>query len=483
MFRFFVVMNIFKKLFVFSFIFGIFAFPFFLHAEKTININATSLLPKAELFITPRSGNFLVNSTFEVPIYIDTQKNNINAISVKINFDPKKLAIIKPSGGKSIFGIWVEPPTYDNKIGTVSLAGVIPGGITTSSGLIATMTFKVLASGTTTVKIIDYSSANLNDGLGSEVRLTLTGATYTLSPVPPEGVFVSSETHPSQDRWYNNNSPILNWEREKNEGFSTTLDSSPQVVLANTISTNNSSLAYENLKDGIWYFHVKAIKERVWGNTSNFQIKIDTTPPAEFTPTVNTIKDSGDVKKYLLSFFTTDTLSGIDHYEVGVVDKKDEAKTSPVFIETESPYLIPLDTSNSIKVIIRAFDTAGNLRESSLDLYPSYTTMSIVKKYIIYILSGFIMFLLIELLVHFLFGHHIIFNLRKAYRLFKKISSRSDKITSGENSMEIENINPTPMETTKIEIKTEVPEVPSPPQNRTYFSYPPQQQEDNISYE
>ena len=40
---------------------------------------------------------------------------------------------------KSIIGVWVEPPAYDNSRGTV--IGVIPNGITTSSGLIGTILF------------------------------------------------------------------------------------------------------------------------------------------------------------------------------------------------------------------------------------------------------------------------------------------------------------------------------------------------------
>jgi hypothetical protein len=445
-------MNIYKKLIAGLFIFGFGIFPNVIFAEDIVNFNAPTLQPKSELFITPRSGNFLVGSTFEAPIYIDTKGNNINAINLKISFDPNKLTIVKPSSGKSIFGIWIETPGYDNVKGTASLVGVIPGGIVTSSGLIGTITFKAKASGSTRVNITNYSSANLNDGLGSEVELTRIGATYTIDQKPPEGMTISSETHPSQDRWYNNNNPILNWSIEDgNIGYSITFDNSPNTIPPNEINSTESSKAYENIKDGIWYFHVKANKNGVWGNTSNFQVKIDTTAPAVFTPNVNTIKDNGKNKKYLVSFLTTDSLSGINHYEVGIINKKEADTMSPVFTETESPYLIPLDTSNNLRVIIRAFDNAGNLHDASVDLYPGYNLISILKDYSMYILSLLIILMLLELTLHYLFGHHVLSNFKKAYDYFKNIPEKeTKKILISE-----EKINPIPL--IKKEEKDELP--------------------------
>ena len=413
-----------KLIFVF-FTIGFSLIPLFVRAENVINLEGPDLLPKTELFITPRSGNFLVGSTFEVPVYLDTKGHNINAVSLKIHFDPTKLSITKPSSGKSIFGIWIETPSYDNTKGTASLVGVIPGGIVTSSGLIGIITFKAIAPGQTTVTITDYTSANLNDGFGSDAKLTLSGATYILSPKPPEGMKISSETHPSEDRWYNNNSPILNWSgQDYNDGYSITFDNSPNTIPANEINSTESSKSYENVQDGVWYFHVKANKKGAWGNTSHFQVKIDTNIPALFSPTANVIENSGKNKKYLLSFLTTDSLSSINHYEVGIINKEDNETISPVFVETESPYLIPLDTSNNIKVLIRAYDNAGNIREASVDLYPGYNVISIIKKYAIYILFGFIILMFLELLIHYLFGHHILSNVGKAYRYFEKMSTK-----------------------------------------------------------
>lgn len=170
--------------------------PAFSYAVDTINLHGPSLLATARIFIKPSTGNFAVGSSFEAPIYIDTKNNSINAINVKLRFDPSKLSVIKSSSGNSIFGIWIENPNFDNIKGTASLVGVIPNGIITSAGLITTVTFKVLSTGFTTIKLTDYSSANLNDGYGTEVRLSESGASYTLTPQIANSVEETSANAP-----------------------------------------------------------------------------------------------------------------------------------------------------------------------------------------------------------------------------------------------------------------------------------------------
>lgn len=401
--------------------------PLSVFAEDSINLDAKNLLPKAEVFITPRNSTFLVGSTFQAPIYIDTKGNSINAINLKINFDPKKIAVVNPSGGKSIFGIWVESPQYDNVRGTASLAGVVPGGIVTSSGLVITMTFKVLSSGSTRVTISDQTTINANDGLGSEILLNKSGATYTLQNRAPNGVEIYSDTHPSQDNWYNNNSPLVEWGSDiANAGYSVLFDNTAGSIPENKITNKEASQFYENVKDGIWYFHVKTLAKNVWGATSHFKVRIDTIIPAEFSPAVDSFKDEQGNKKYMISFFTTDTMSGVDHYEIGLINKKTLDTASPVFVESQSPYMVPKIEGDTLRVIIRAYDGAGNVRESHVDLYPGFSFVQSLKKIGIYLLIILVIILLLELLLHYLFGHHIWDHIKKAYQVFKNSSSDSD---------------------------------------------------------
>lgn len=412
-----------KKKFGLYFILGFLLLPCFSYAETHINYEGSSLLPKSEIFINPTSAEFLVGSTFDVPIYIDTKGNSINTVNIKLDFDASRLSIVKPSGGKSILGIWLEPPAYDNKNGTASFMGVIPNGIVTSSGLIATVTFKAIAIGEAKIGFNNYSSANLNDGVGSNVNLGLGRATYYINPRIPEGVSVYSDTHPFQDHWYNNNSPVLSWDKPEGlKGYNYLIDLNPNTIPETIIKDSNSYISYDNLKDGVWYFHVRSNINGVWGNTSHFQIRIDTNLPAFFATTVAILKDGSKVKKYLLSFVTTDSLSGMDHYEVGVLDKSEENVSSPIFIQSESPYVIS-NTDRNTHVIVRAFDKSGNIREVSVDLYPGVTFIMALKKYSLYLFMFVTFMLLLELILHYLFGHHILSHLKRMLFIFRKISS------------------------------------------------------------
>ncbi len=389
-------------------------------AEAMTAINITPVNQKATLLISPSTGTFLEGSNFEVPVYIDTQDKSINTIELYINFDPRKLAIIRPSGGQSIIGLWVEPPTYSNTTGQVKLVGAVPGGITTQRGLITILTFKVLATGNTSVTISNKSKVLANDGYGSEIETNFGRGSYTLTFTPPEGVRVFSETHPFPDVWYNNNNPIINWEKDSNiSDFSFVIDTMPFTIPDNITDTSDSQISYQEQKEGISYFHIKARKKTAWGNTTHFGLKIDTSPPAQFTPQVEFIYNQSDPQssRALISFFTTDQLAGIDRYEVGVIEKSASADISPVFVQAESPFLLPLEKADGSRIIIRAFDRAGNITDASIDIHIPFVGASFIKEHLTTILIIMLSIIVLLLLFHYLFGHHILSHFKKALEI------------------------------------------------------------------
>lgn len=386
------------------------------------SVNASRLVPRVEISLSPSTGSFVEGSTFEVPILINTKGQSINGIEIRLNFDKNKLSIVQPSSGTSIIGVWVQPPTYDNTRGTANYIGVVPSGITTASGLIGTITFKAKSTGSAAVTIDQRSKVLLNDGLGTEAALDVSRGSYSILPKAPEGAVVFSETHPFQDRWYNNNSPVISWERSPDaDGYSIVLDNKPFTIPESKITTTEGTYAYENLDDGLWYFHIKTNKNKVWGATTHFLMRIDTTPPAEFRPEVNYLLAAvAIVRRSLVSFFTTDNLSGIDHYEVGVIDKSQPTSVSPVFIETESPYQVPVTYGKDMEVIVRAIDMAGNVRDESVSVTPPLAATQFIKDYLVYILAGIILLGLVMIIIHYLVGHHIIRHLRRVRALLKK---------------------------------------------------------------
>lgn len=379
--------------------------------------------PHVEVSFSPRSGSFIEGSTFDVPIIINSREEKINGIEIRISYDKNKLSIIQPSTGISIIGVWVEPPTYNNAKGSASYVGVIPNGLITNSGIIGTVTFKALATGPAVVSIRPESNILLHDGLGTKAIIDRGRAEYTILPKAPEGVNVFSETHPSEGSWYNNNNPVVSWEKDTGvTGFSFEIDNKPFTVPDNIVDTSDTTQAFENLKDGLWYFHIKANKKSAWGTTGHFLMRVDTTPPADFTPETDyLISAAVFIERTLVSFFTTDNLSGIDHYEVGVIDKSQPVTASPVFVETESPYQVPMSKMGSLStVIVRAVDKAGNVRDASIDIKPPFLIEKYVREYIVYILGGIILIGLFALIIHYLVGHHIIRHLRRVFTLANK---------------------------------------------------------------
>lgn len=401
---------------------------------QTINIDASKLVQKVEVFVAPRSGSFVEGSTFEVPILINTKGVSVNGVEIRISFDKDKLSIIKPSGGVSIVGVWIEPPSYDNTRGTVSYVGVIPNGIVTESGLIGAITFKAKQTGKATISFASNSKVLLNNSLGTEARVDFGRADYDILPKPPEGVVIFSDTHPFQNEWYNNNSPVVFWEKDSGvEGFSYTFDHLPVTIPDNIVNITETHKSFEDLAPGLWYFHIKAKRNGVWGSTGHFLIRIDVNPPAAFNPEVNHVLATPVfVDRALVSFETTDDLSGVHHYEVGVIDKSKSTSISPVFVYAESPFQVPNEGIDKVRVIVRAVDNAGNVRDAPLDIESPLIIKKFIKDYAVYILLFIIIVGFVTLVMHYLFGHHIIRNIQRFRQIIKK-EEQSQEHTEQQN--------------------------------------------------
>lgn len=421
-------------------------------AQTTINLNAANLLPTATLFISPAAENVIEGSTFDVSVYLNTKRASVNTVSLDLKFPANKLNIINQSTqGKSFIGTWVEPPTYSNTNGTVHLAGIVPNGIITESGLVITLTFKAISSGNAAVEISPSSQVLANDGMGTALATEYGNGQYAITPKPPDGVPVTSVTDPFQNQWYNNNNVTLSWEKASDiSDFSYTLDDKPFTVPSNDSQGSSTTISYDNLKDGVYYFHIKARRLGVWGLTTHFAIHIDATPPATFTPTVD-FTTNGSNPVAFVNFFSTDNLSGIDHYEVGVVDVSGSSSTvaSPVFTQADSPYQFETATGKKFRAVVRAFDRAGNVQDGAIDITVPFSFMIFAQNHLMLILESILLLALFMLILHYLVGHHILRHLR----LVMKMLRREDKLIEQEEEKKEE-------EELK-EITEEIP--PSPP--------------------
>lgn len=437
--------------------------PAELFSATSMTLDAATLVPNVNVSFSPRTGSFVEGSTFQVPIILDTNGNSINGIEVRLNYDSDRLAIVQASTGQSIVGVWVEPPTYDNTRGTASYVGVVPNGIVTESGVIGTITFRAKAVGRAVLSVRSDSNILLNDGLGSPTTLEKGRAEYSVITKPPAGVNVYSETHPSQNTWYNNNSPSIAWDTELGvTGFSYVLDNKPNTVPENKITSSETVKGFENLQDGLSYFHIKAYKNGAWGGTTHFLMRVDTTPPARFTPQVDYVVAAVLLaNRTLVSFFTTDNLSGVERYEVGVIDKSAPATESPVFVEAESPFQVSTPTSSSgMTVIVRAIDRAGNVRDESVDVRPPSTLTQFINNNIWIVALTVLLLIVLGFLARLFFGRHIHAQVNRVIRVLPiRALSRPPAVTPDVSAADQEPIDlrphPTPLAQGDVEEKTQ----------------------------
>lgn len=411
-----------------------------------MTIIASAILPLtvraaegASLRLSPQSGTFFVGNTFDVSVIVNTNDSRINAVKVDLRFPPDKLQVVSPVAGKSFIETWAASPTYSNTEGIISFSGGVPSpGISTSAGLVSTITFRVKTPGTATVYFLDSSLVLLDDGKGTNILKLFDKGEYILSPVPPEGPKIYSSTHPDQNVWYKDNNPVFFWERALGiTDFSYNFDEDPKGMPDSVSEGGENIKSYTNIADGFWHFHVRSKKEGAWGATSNYTVHIDSTPPAPFNPV---IESSGKVKRIrpLISFMTSDAVSGIDHYEIKITGVTVPHAT--YFVEIVSPYRVPLLEPGEYSIIVRAYDRAGNWRDGIIDIRVvgskifSFEKQGILFRGILYrwglvvsvliILLALIGFLVSRFLKHginFGIGHDIV-------KIKEKIKKRREKL-------------------------------------------------------
>ncbi len=387
----------------------------------------------ALLYLSPKSGTFYVGSTFDISIFVNTEGNSINAVQADLKFPPNLLQITSPTAGSSFISVWADQPFYSNKEGIVSFKGGVPSpGINTSAGLVSTITFRAKASGTALISFLESSQVLLSDGKGTDILKTTMVGEYILIIPPPEGPKVFSSTHPSLTTWYKDNNPGFYWEKENGvTDFSYSLDQDPQGIPDNIPEGDQNSITFNDVGDGIWYFHIKAKKDNVWGGVSHYPIQIDITPPKEFSVDIERIGRITGLR-FFAYFSANDLASGIDYYEISVIDLSDpQASANPFFMEVVSPYQVPFKSTGKYAILVKAHDKAGNFTESRsvltiLSPFISYTEKGVrigvlfLSWWLIYFLVGLVLILMV-------FGARRILRRKNLTKSLKKEVAEAEK--------------------------------------------------------
>jgi hypothetical protein len=130
------------------------------------------------------------NDPDTILVQLDTQGQNINAMQANLTFDPSAFAVTDVSDGGSIVNFWVQSPAFSDASGTVSFAGIIPGGETVASGTVVTITIVPRTLGANAQFALASGQALLNDGNGTPANFSFVSAPFPLVPghvAPPAG--------------------------------------------------------------------------------------------------------------------------------------------------------------------------------------------------------------------------------------------------------------------------------------------------------
>jgi hypothetical protein len=147
----------------------------------------------ARIYLSPSEGQLQVGGTLPIDVRLDNEGECVNAAEVYLRYPLETLVPADVSRGNSIFTLWVSPPEAKEDYGVVSFVGGIPGGYCGRipgdpgrSNILATVIFKMNSStppGAATnasVGFLPETKILLNDGLGTEAKLSVEGATLTV---------------------------------------------------------------------------------------------------------------------------------------------------------------------------------------------------------------------------------------------------------------------------------------------------------------
>lgn len=330
----------------------------------------------AELSFSPESGSYGVGKTFTVNIVVDSGADKFNSANAQISFDKDLLSVQSVSKTSSAFSLWAVEPSSSNAQGTVNFEG---GNTSPLSGkkTLLSVTFKGLKEGKASVR---FASASVlaADGKGTDISGTKKEASFDISasatesdpaPAPPaatpssldvpvpEAPVIQSPTHPDEQKWSNAPKAKFTWELlDDVTALRLAFDTKEKTVPTTSYDPPIPDREFETLTNGTMYFHLRFRNEGGWGPTTHRKILVDTAPPEQFDLTATV--DASSTGVVLLTFVATDTLSGIDRYEI-LVDGGNPTKLARADLKPEG-YKLANVPGGERTITVKAYDKAGN---------------------------------------------------------------------------------------------------------------------------
>jgi hypothetical protein len=120
------------------------------------------------------------NEFVVVPIYLDTQFEEINAVEVYVDFSDN-LVFRDYLDGKSIITHWIEKPhLLDVRRPKIGFSGIIAGGVSGRNLNLIELVFEAKENGIEKIEIDEKSKVLLNDGLGTKTKLIALSQSFNI---------------------------------------------------------------------------------------------------------------------------------------------------------------------------------------------------------------------------------------------------------------------------------------------------------------
>lgn len=300
--------------------------------------SAGDVAGEVSMEVSPGAGTFVVDEETTLKILVSSDGQSANAVEAQLSYDPKSVTVTNVSREGSLVSSWTEEPVVDGDLGLISFGGMLATSTLLDRGLVLSLHVRPLRAGDFTLHFEQGAAVHAADGTGGNMLTGFRDGHYTAHPKDlstptsdgsPEGevlgvatatppVAITSATHPDQDAWYSASSSVFAFHVEEGVtkirlGFDTKADGLARVSYAPPISGKT----IEHVDDGIWYLHLAAeVPDAPTWNTS-YALHIDHTPPEHFTVKEVARNDTGD-PKVSFTVDATDTLSGVDHYLMGI---------------------------------------------------------------------------------------------------------------------------------------------------------------------
>src|SRR3989344_494286 len=329
--------------------------------DQTIYNSTLELHPPSTVF----------RSDFEQNIAITVYSGGeaINAAKAVLYFDPKLVEVLRIDTEDSFCSqdLFIEK-IIDNKKGEVIISCGLPNpGFSGPIGTIAEIVVMAKKDGNFSIRFGNDTQVLANDGLGTNVLRIATGGSYfAVSGEAPKGnipgpVLLFSRTHPNGEQWYRKKNIEFSWSPESRDAeYSYLFDKSQSSEPNDENMTRETSANLFAENDGVYYFHIRAKHNGLYGPVAHFKVKIDATPPEP----INLRASSQNIKPgemVRLEFKSEDKLSGLQTSYYVRVDKD-------MFLPVVSPVFMPFVDSGEHTVTVRAFDKAGNIRDAELTI-------------------------------------------------------------------------------------------------------------------